>query len=124
MKRHIIIASHRKLAAGMADALKFFEGDNLKITVLSAYLDNQPVDDQIKEIMDKIPDEDEAIILTDLVSGSVNQKFFPYISKPHTQLISGMNLSLAMAITMEPNDGYMKPEEIRQIVNEAQNQIY
>ena len=36
IKRHIVIASHSTLAEGMANALKFFEGDSLKLTVLSA----------------------------------------------------------------------------------------
>jgi PTS system mannose-specific IIA component len=34
-----------------------------------------------------------------------------------------MNLSLAMAITMEPVDGYLTSEKIQSIVSEAQNQV-
>lgn len=123
IKRHIVIASHSTLAQGMANALKFFEGDNLKLTVLSAYVDNKPVEGQIEEIFDQFDKEDEVIVLTDLLGGSVNQKFFPYINRPHTHLITGMNLSLAMAITMEPVDGYLMPEKIQSIVSDAQSQV-
>ncbi len=123
IKRHIVIASHSTLAQGMANALKFFEGDNLKLNVLSAYVDNKPIEGQIEEIFDQFDKDDEVIVLTDLLGGSVNQKFFPYISRPHTHLITGMNLSLAMAITMEPVEGYLMSEKIQSIISEAKNQV-
>lgn len=123
MKRHIIIASHSTLAEGMAHALKFFEGDDLDLTVLSAYVDNKPIQGQIKDIFDQIPADDEAIIMTDLLGGSVNQKFFPYIARPHTHLVTGMNLSLAMAITMEPANDYLTADRMREIVTEASQQV-
>ena len=123
IKRHIVIASHSTLAEGMANALKFFEGDSLKLTVLSAYVDNKPIEGQIEEIFNQFDKNDEVVVLTDLLGGSVNQKFFTYISRPHTHVITGMNLSLAMAITMEPVDGYLTSEKIQSIVSEAQNQV-
>lgn len=123
IKRHIVIASHSTLAQGMANALKFFEGDDLKLTVLSAYVDNKPIEGQIEEIFNRFDDNDEVIVLTDLLGGSVNQKFFPYINRPHTHVITGMNLSLAMAITMEPINGYLNAEKIQSIVSDAQNQV-
>ena len=36
MNRHIIIASHSTLAAGIAETLRFFEGEGLKLTVITA----------------------------------------------------------------------------------------
>lgn len=49
INRHIIIASHSNLAQGMKDTLEFFAGDKLKITVLTAYVDNVPIDETIKK---------------------------------------------------------------------------
>lgn len=123
MKRHYVIASHSTFSAGMASALKFFAGDGLDLTVLTAYVDNKPIDQQVKEIFDDIPEEDEVIVLTDLMGGSVNQKFFPYVYRQHTQVITGMNLSLAMAIVMEPVNGYLSADRVREIVEEAKNQL-
>ncbi len=40
--------------------------------------------------------------MTDLMVGSVNQKFFKYRTRPHTHIVSGMNLPLAFQIAMEP----------------------
>ena len=39
MNRHIIIASHSTLAAGIAETLRFFEGEGLKLTVITAYVE-------------------------------------------------------------------------------------
>jgi len=123
MKRHYVIASHSTFSAGMASALRFFAGNDLELTVLTAYVDNKPIDEQVKEIFKEIPDEDEVVVLTDLMGGSVNQKFFPYVYREHTQIITGMNLSLAMAIVMEPVDGYLSSDRVQEIVNEARNQL-
>ncbi|MBL3531750.1 PTS N-acetylglucosamine transporter subunit IIBC [Companilactobacillus zhachilii] len=123
MKRHYVIASHSTFSAGMANALRFFAGDDLELTVLTAYVDNKPIDEQVKDIFDNIPEEDEVIVLTDLMGGSVNQKFFPYIYRQHTHVITGMNLSLAMAIVMEPVNDYLSADRIREIVEEAKKQL-
>lgn len=123
INRHIIIASHSNLAKGMKDTLEFFAGDKLKITVLTAYVDNVPIDETIKSMFENIDSDDEIVVLTDILGGSVNQKFFLYINRPHTILLTGMNLSLALAITMEPLDSYISPEKTKELVLDAQKQI-
>lgn len=124
MNRHIIIASHSTLAAGIAETLRFFEGEGLKLTVITAYVDNKPIEDTIRDIFKDYNEDDEYIILTDLMAGSVNQKFVGHIfNKEHVHLISGMNLSLAMAITMEPKDSYISEKRINEIIEESRKQI-
>ena len=90
---------------------------------LSAYLDNQPVEEAVAELMNQFKEEDEVVILTDITGGSVNQKFFPYRNRPHTHIVSGMNLPLAIQIAMTPQDGYISPEEMRMMVENAKNEI-
>ncbi|OQQ73100.1 PTS N-acetylglucosamine transporter subunit IIBC [Ligilactobacillus salivarius] len=124
MNRHIIIASHSTLAAGIAETLRFFEGEGLKLTVITAYVDNKPIEDTIRDIFKDYNEDDEYIILTDLMAGSVNQKFVGHIfNKEHVHLIAGMNLSLAMAITMEPKDSYISEKRINKIIEESRKQI-
>ena len=123
MKRHIVIASHSTLAKGMTEALKLFEGNDLEITTLSAYVDNKPIENQIKEIMEGFPEDDEVVIMTDLLGGSVNQKFFPYVMRPHTHLIAGMNLPLAMSITMDTSIDYLTEADINKFISDSQDQI-
>ncbi|WP_448916323.1 PTS sugar transporter subunit IIA [Eubacterium ramulus] len=123
MKRVLILASHHKMAEGLRDTLDFITGGMVETIALSAYVDNQPVEDAVKAIMDGLAEEDEAVILTDLNAGSVNQKFFPYRNRLHTHLLSGMNLPLAMQIAMEPQDEYLTADAIREILATAQAEM-
>jgi len=123
MTRKIILASHHKLATGLADTLNFISNNAADVTDLSAYMDNQPVDKQVKELMDGIAPDIEVIILTDMLAGSVNQQFFNYRERPHTHIISGMNLPLALAIALEPQDHEISSKRIEELVEEAKDAI-
>lgn len=123
MKRVLVLASHHRLADGMKDSLLFVSGSEMEVVALSAYVDNQPIDEAVKNLMDGFAPEDEVIILTDMTSGSINQKFFPYVSRPHTHLVSGMNLPLAFTIAMEDTDDYLSAERMREIVEESRAEM-
>lgn len=121
--RKIIIASHNKLADGMKQTLEFIAGPKQNCIALSAYVDNKPIETEIAEIIKKIPDDDEVIIFTDMLAGSVNQKFFPYQERPHTHIISGMNLPIVLAITLFPDQDYLTGDRIRALISEAKDQL-
>ncbi|WP_010630717.1 PTS sugar transporter subunit IIA [Sporolactobacillus vineae] len=121
--RHVIIASHNMLADGMKKTLEFISGPQDRVKALSAYIDNKPIESEISSIIDKIPAEDELIIFTDMMAGSVNQKFFPYQQRPHTHIISGMNLPIVLAITLSPDKDYLTDDQIRHLIDEARNQL-
>lgn len=123
MKRVLVLASHHRLADGLKDSLAFVSGGGQETIALSAYVDNQPIDEAVKSLMDGFAPEDEVVILTDMTSGSVNQKFFPYVSRPHTHLVSGMNLPLAFTIAMEDADDYISAERMREIVEESRAEM-
>lgn len=122
MKRKIILASHHKLADGMADTLNFITGRLVDLSVLSAYMDNDPIENKISELMDESSDT-EIVVLTDMTAGSVNQKFFSYRTRPHTHIISGVNLPLALSISMEPSDKYLTQERVEKLISQAKESI-
>ncbi len=123
MKRVLVLASHHRMADGLKDSLLFVSNSKMEVVALSAYVDNQPIDEAVKNLMEGFAPEDEVIVLTDMTSGSVNQKFFPYVSRPHTHLVSGMNLPLAFTIAMEDADDYISAERMREIVEESRAEI-
>ncbi|MCD2256903.1 PTS N-acetylglucosamine transporter subunit IIBC [Lactobacillus sp. CC-MHH1034] len=125
MKRKIVLASHHQLAAGLADTLKFIAGDmaNEMVITLTTYMDNQPVEAQVQKVMATFPEDTEVVVLTDMMAGSVNQKFFGYRTRPHTHIVSDMNLPLALAFTMESTAQYISSDRVRQIVAEAKDAI-
>lgn len=123
MKRILVTASHHRMAEGLKDTLAFVSGGAQETIALSAYVDNQPIEEAVETLMNGFADEDEVVILTDLTSGSVNQRFFKYRNRPHTHIISGMNLPLAFQIAMEDQDEYISTERMREIVEESKNEM-
>ena len=111
------------MAEGLKDTLAFVSGGAQETIALSAYVDNQPIEEAVEILMNGFADEDEVVILTDLTSGSVNQQFFKYRNRPHTHIISGMNLPLAFQIAMEDQDDYISVERMREIVEESKNEM-
>ena len=123
MKRVLVLASHHRMADGLKASLAFVSGGGQEVVALSAYVDNQPIDEAVQAVMSGFAPEDEVVILTDMTSGSVNQKFFPYLRRPHTHLVSGMNLPLAFTIAMEDTDDYISTERMREIVEESRAEM-
>ncbi|ALX89723.1 PTS sugar transporter subunit IIA [Lacticaseibacillus paracasei] len=123
VKRTLVVASHSTLASGMAAALRFFAGDDTPVVAIDAYLDNQPVNTQIESVFKGIGDDEEIVVLTDLLSGSVNQAMFSYRTRPHTYIVTGMNLALSLALQLEPTDDYLTISRVRQLVAEARDNL-
>ena len=59
MKRILVTASHHKMADGLKDTLNFVSGGVQETIALSAYLDNQPVEEAVDELMKGFAEEDE-----------------------------------------------------------------
>lgn len=121
--RHYIIASHHLLAEGMKDTLTFLTSMTEHVHAIAAYMDDGvQIEDQIQEIFDQVHPEDEVIIMTDMVSGSVNQKLFPRMGE-HVHLISGVSLPAAMGLLFLPADRYVTAEDIHTVLDEARTQL-
>ena len=80
------------------------------------------VEEQIRQVFASFDPEDEVIIMTDMLGGSVNQKFCPYMAE-HRHLISGINLPCALSLALQPEDVFLTKEQIRQIVEESRNHL-
>lgn len=118
--RRFVIGSHHLLAHGLRDTLEFLTcKDN--ITDISAYMDDTDAEEQIRQVFASFDPEDEVIIMTDMLGGSVNQKFCPYMTE-HRHLISGINLPCALSLALQPEDVLLTKEEIHQIVEESSYQ--
>lgn len=125
--RRFIFASHHNLATGLKNTVCFLTNNfhlATEIIDLSAYVqeDETDITERVNDIFSKFETNDEIIILTDMLGGSVNQKFIPYIHN-RVHLITGMNLALAMSLILLPEDQPLSNEVISNIVEECKNQI-
>ena len=121
MKR-VVIASHSRFATGLKETLKFITAMD-DIYDIPAYVedDSVPFEETIAELFATFSPEDKVIVMTDVLSGSVNQKFFPYIND-HTFVITGVNVPLALSIMLADEAG-ITPQYIRQAVEESKQMI-
>ena len=100
--RHVIIASHHRFAEGLADTLEFIGGvENMR--AVCAYVDETPLEEQVTAAFASVAPDDEVLVLTDILQGSVNQAFAPYICD-RVFLVAGVNVALCLelALSAEP----------------------
>lgn len=100
--RHVVIASHHRFAEGLADTLEFIGGvENMR--AVCAYVDETPLEEQAAEAFAAVAPEDEVLVLTDILQGSVNQAFAPYVGD-RVFLVAGVNVALCLelALSAEP----------------------
>ncbi|MDU1277420.1 MULTISPECIES: PTS sugar transporter subunit IIA [Clostridium] len=115
--KKIIIATHGNMAEGLKDTLEFLVGKMNNLYIVTAYVNDVDIDKEIGKLMEN---DDEIYVLTDLMAGSVTQKFYKYMSN-NIHIISGINLPLALTIAIQINtDNEIK---IERIIKEAKEQI-
>ncbi len=98
--RHVVLASHHRFAQGLADTLEFL-GAKCDFHVICAYVDDQPIEPQVAAVFERFGPDDEVLVLTDILAGSVNQKFMPYVG-PNVFVVAGVNVVLAMELCLAP----------------------
>ena len=97
----LLLGSHGHLASGMATAIEILAGPQPHLTILDAYVDQRNIDEELKAYFASVPSEEIVVMLSDLYGGSVNQKMYLYLERPHTYLIAGVNLALVLELCMQ-----------------------
>ena len=98
--RHVVLASHYRFAQGLADTLEFL-GAKCDFHVICAYVDERPLEPQVAAVFERFDPEDEVLVLTDILAGSVSQEFMPYVG-PNVFVVAGVNVVLAMELCLAP----------------------
>lgn len=95
--RHVVLASHHCFARGLADTLNFL-GNSQLLDVICAYVDERPLESQVAGLFAEFQD-DEVLVLTDILQGSVSQAFAPFMSD-HVFLVAGVNVAVALELCL------------------------
>ena len=122
--RRVLIASHGRLAEGAKSAIEFFTGQLDYLEALCAYCDesSQDMDYQVEQYLKRIAQEDELIIFTDLMGGSVNSHLLSLVSREKTHLVSGFNLALLLEV-ISRDDHELTAEDIQECIELSQSGI-
>ena len=91
--RKILIASHGRVASGVKSAVGILLGDGSMMEAVDCYLDEEDFSPRIEKFIQSVKPEDEAVIFTDLVGGSVCNKVMTLRPEEHGVIhVSGFNL--------------------------------
>lgn len=122
--RKIVLASHHLLADGLKDTIQYLMPTLSDIQSVSAYMDNAAVEKQLKEALGEINEDDEYIIFTDMLGGSVNQEAVKYLQYPNVYVITGMNLPIVLSVCLSlGNCEKVNEDIIRNAIDDAKSQI-
>lgn len=92
-----LIATHSYMASGLRDAVEMLTGKKQNITVINAYIDSDSFETELEKALQTIQGQN-IIVLTDLLSGSVNQALMRYKGDKQLYLAAGVNLPFALAL--------------------------
>ncbi|WP_318374619.1 PTS sugar transporter subunit IIA [Enterobacter sp.] len=105
MKRHYIFASHGTFAHGILNSVELILGRQNNIHTLCAYInEGDDLTEQVDQLINAFPAEDELVVITDIFAGSVNNEFIRFISRPGFHLLAGLNLPLIIEMLIAPQD--------------------
>lgn len=119
----IILASHGELAAGMRNTVELIVGDVPHVHVLSTTREEtESVVEGARRLLSGFAPEDKVYILTDVLSGSVNNSLLTLLAKyPEVTLLCGMNACLALNLASE--DGPISDADLEDYIRQAKEQI-
>ncbi len=116
----LFIASHGHFASGMKSSLEILGGDNPRVTVFDAYINQDSIQEHLDAFYESVEADDQVILLSDLYGGSVNQVMYLYADRPNTTLIAGINLALVLELSVRES---VTADEIQQLVEQSREML-
>lgn len=122
MATKYLIASHGRLAAGLASSIDILANMADRLQLINAYVDETDYVPEVQAFLADLSAEDQGIIFTDMMGGSVNQKVFQEIlvakKQDRTFLITNTNLPIVLSILL--TEQKWDSEALHALVAEAQ----
>ena len=113
--RKILLASHACLAGGMKSSVEMVTGPQEHLSAVCAYTEETPdFKGYLETVIRDLKAEDELVIVTDVLGGSVNNEASQFKNPANVHVIAGMNLALVLSlvISTEPDTSRLIEESI------------
>lgn len=120
--RRLIVAGHGYFPKGLLNALEIIMGNQENAAILCAYTEETNIEKQIENLIFKYQN-DEIIILTDLLGGSVNNFFLKYIDRENIHLVAGVNLALLIEIVCKLESIEDIPSFLKETIEQTKKSI-
>ncbi len=120
--RHIVLASHGSLAAGMKSSVELIAGDQPGLATVCAYTEECPTAaEPLAALVESLAEGDELVIVTDVLGGSVNNEASQFVDVPGVYVATGMNLAFVLSLVVDT--GTPTAELVDESVAEAREQL-
>lgn len=121
--RKFLIATHGTFAHGIKSSLDIITGPMDNVFLIEAYVDgNKSIDAELAEVLKKVRDEDELVIFSDLLGGSITNQILRHGLKSNVHVVSGFNLPLVIDVLLADTDTPVA-EVIENAIKAAKNQM-
>ncbi len=99
--RKFLIATHGTLAKGVKSSLDIIIGPVENLFLIQAYTDdNNSIEDELRKIIESIKDNEELVVFSDLLGGSITNQLLRCALKENVHIVSGFNLALVTDILL------------------------
>lgn len=126
MKRKFLIGSHGRLASGLQSSIDILAGMGQSLEIIDAYVDDSDYTSQIDDFIAGVAADEQGLIFTDLLGGSVNQKMVTDVmasGKDNIFLITNSNLATLLSVMFLNPDEALTKDKIVTVINESQVQL-
>jgi fructoselysine/glucoselysine PTS system EIIA component len=121
--RKYLIATHGTFAKGIYSSLEIIMGTLENVFLIQAYTgENKSLKEEIDQVLEQTKADDELIVFTDLMGGSITNQILQYALKKNVYIVSGFNLPLLLDI-MLADQKIPVNEVIENGINNAREQI-
>jgi len=99
--RKFLIASHGTFATGIKSSLEIIAGTCNQVFTIDAYVREEiTIEEEMDAVLSQLTEEDELIIFTDLVGGSVTNRILIKSQQSNIHLVAGLNLPLLIEVVL------------------------
>ena len=103
--RKFLIATHGTFAKGVKSSLDIIIGPAENIFLIEAYVtENKSIENEILAVLQKVTADDELIVFSDLLGGSITNQVLRTALKENVHVISGFNLPLLIDVILADTD--------------------
>lgn len=115
----ILLATHGHLASGLLSTLKIITGDVTNVQAIDGYTEAEDITSIIESAIDDISVDDQLVVFTDLLGGSVNQLVTNLAMEKQVPaiIVSGFNVALVLAVLL--SNETVTRSQMQQYIEEA-----
>lgn len=121
--RKFLIATHGTFSSGIKSSLDIIIGQMENVFIIEAYVDgNKSIEDALNNVLKQVNDNDELIVFSDLLGGSITNQVLRYALKENVHVVSGINLPLLIDVMLADTETPVA-EAIESAIVNAKDQI-